>query len=140
MATDLGYQVNTQYPTVEFLGGTQTQDVVAVGITTNGHGVYLEFRIPRSQYNAQQVKDYATGYTGTVEQFFAIPGIVDEQWSQQPNAGGNLVDTLTFTVQSDSGNSAATFSLPLAQATTDAVTKQAAALRSELNSAETGSS
>lgn len=138
MAVDLGYDVVTQYPTVQFLGGTQTQDVVAVGITTRGHNVYVEFNIPRNIYSAQEVKNYATGYTGSVEQFFEVPGVTGVSWSQQPNASGNLVPTLTFTVESTSGLSAATFSVPLASATDTLVKTRAAALRKELNDAESG--
>lgn len=136
MAVDLAYDVVTQYPTVQFLGGQQTQDVIAVGITTRGHGVYVQFDIPRRIYSAQELKNYATGYTGSVEQFFEIPGITGIAWSQQPNAGGNLVAVLTFTVESTSGISAATFTVPLASATDTLVKQQASKLRAELNASE----
>jgi hypothetical protein len=114
-SVDLGYTVVTQYPTTEFLGGTNTQDVTAVGILTNGHGVYIEFRIPDSQYTAALGKDYAIGYTGTVEQEFLLPGVVGVSWSQEPNAQDQLVDMIEVTVQSDSGNSQAVVSFPLSQ-------------------------
>ena len=136
MAVDLTYDVVAQYPTVQFLGGTQTQDVVAVGIVTRGHQVYVEFNIPRNIYSAQEVKNYSTGYTGSVEQFFEVPGVTGVAWSQQPNASGNLIPTLTFTVESTSGLSAATFSVPLASATDTLVKARATALRKELNDAE----
>ena len=35
------FTVVTQYPTVEYLGGTQTRDVVAVGYTTKPSGIYF---------------------------------------------------------------------------------------------------
>lgn len=140
MAVDLGFDVVTQYPTVEFLGGTQTRDVVAVGIVTRGHQVYVEFNIPRNIYNAQAVKNYATGYTGSVEQFFEVPHITGVVWSQEPNASGNLIPTLTFTVSSTSGLSAATFSVPLASATDTLVKARAAALHKELDSSEASGS
>lgn len=136
MAVDLGYDVVTQYPTVQFIGGTQTQDVVAVGIVTRGHQVYVEFNIPRNIYSAQEVKNYATGYTGSVEQFFEVPGVTGVAWSQAPNSSGNLIPTLTFTVESTSGLSAATFAVPLASATDTLVKTRAAALRKELNDSE----
>lgn len=136
MADNLNYTVDTQYPTVEFLGGTQTRDVVAVGITTQGHGVYMEFRIPQTLYSAKQVKAYATGYTGSIESQFDIQGVAGLQWSQQPNASGELQDVWTYTVTSSTGNSAATFTLPIGQATTDNVTKKVNALASQLNQAE----
>lgn len=113
MAVDLHYTVETQYPTVEFLGGTQTRDVVAVGITTRGHGVYLEFRLPVSTYSAALVKSYGTGYTGTIEQAFDFPGVGGVSWGQSPDASGELKDQITYTVVSDSGNSSAQVTLPL---------------------------
>ena len=136
--SNLGYTVVTQYPTVNFLGGTQTQDAIAVGIITNQSSIYLEFRIPKGVYSATQVKDYSIGYTGTVESAAEAPGVVGVVWSQQPNAAQELTDYLTFTVQSDSGNSSATFMLPMAQVSYANAAKQASALIAQLNDAENG--
>jgi hypothetical protein len=128
--------VVTQYPDVELIGGTQTQNVTAVGIVTAPHGVYLEFRIPDSIYNATQVNDYATGYSGTVEQEFSLPGVVGVTWGQTANAAGLLVDQLQIYVQSDSGNSQGSVTLPLADIGTDESNNQIAALLASLNEAE----
>ena len=99
------YTVVTQYPTVEFLGGTQTRDVTAVGIVTIPHNIYTEFRIPDSIYNATQVKDYATAYSIALEALFAVHGVIGVSWGQGPAASGELLDLYTVFVQSDSGNS-----------------------------------
>lgn len=139
MAVDLGYQVQTQYPTTEFLGGTQTRDVTAVGITTNGHGVYIEFRIPDNVYSAAQVKDYAIGYTGTIEQVFEWPGVGGASWSQVPTPSGELADQITLTVQSDSGNSAANLVTPLGTLSEQSTAPKVAKLVKALNDAEAGS-
>jgi hypothetical protein len=136
MAVDLTYVVQTQYPTVNFLGGTQTQDAVAVGITTNGHGIYIEFRIPRSIYNATQVKDYSIGYTGTVESIAGVAGVAGVVWSQQPNAAGELTDYLTLTVVSDSGNSSANLAVPASQWDPTDVSPLVSKLVTQLNDAE----
>jgi len=133
---DLTYQILTQYPTTEFLGGTQTRDVTAVGILTNGHGVYIEFRIPDSLYSTTQVKDYSIGYTGTVEQEFLLPGVVGVSWSQEPNAQDDLVDMIEVTVQSTSGNSQGRVSFPLSQIGLAATNKLIAAKLAALNGAE----
>jgi hypothetical protein len=136
VAVDLAYTVQTQYPTVIFLGGTQTQDAMAVGIITNGHGIYLEFRIPRTTYSAAQVKSFATGYTGTVEAVAGIAGVAGVAWSQIPDATGQLADVLTLTVESDSGNSSATLTIHTKDWTPHAAGPKVTALIAQLNEAE----
>lgn len=136
VVTDLKYSVVTQYPTVEFLGGTKTQDVIAVGIITDGSGIYVEFRIPANLYSTQQVKNYATGYTGTVESVAGIAGVVGAVWSQQPNAANELVDYLTLTVTSDSGNSQANLLVPESQWAASLVQPKVTKLIGQLNASE----
>ena len=46
------FSVVTQYPTVEYLGGTQTRDVIAVVYTLKLSGLYFEARIPAADYTA----------------------------------------------------------------------------------------
>lgn len=130
------FTVVTQSPDTEYIGGTQTRQVTTVGITTKPHGVYIEFRIPKTVYSTAQVHDYALGYSGTVEGLFAINGVVGVSWSQQPTAGGQLQDVLTITVQSTSGDSTDQFTLPLADATSAAVKAKAAAAIKQLDAAE----
>lgn len=139
MATeDLGFTIVTQYPTVEFLGGTQTRDVTAVGFTTNGHGVYYEARIPNAIYSPQQVFDYATGYTGTIEQVFNWNGVIGASWSQQPNANDELADFLTLTVSSTSGNSTAQITIPFTDLGVAAGVNKVTALHHNLDLTEAG--
>lgn len=130
------FTVVTQSPGTEYVGGTQTRDVVTVGITTKPHGVYVEFRIPKNVYSAAQVHDYALGYSGTIEALFGITGVVGVAWSQQPTAAGQLQDIITVTVQSSSGDSTDQFTLPLSDITTAAVSKKAAASIKVLDAAE----
>jgi hypothetical protein len=136
VAVDLRYSVETQYPTVEFLGGTQTRDVVAVGITTKGHGVYIEFRIPVTTYTPDNVKSNAIGYTGTIENAFTFPGVQGVSWGQSPDAAGELVDQITYTVVSDSGNSSAQLTLPLSGIGTSGQISKLKNLLASLNESE----
>lgn len=129
--TDLKYSIVGQRPDTEFLGGTQTRDVVAVGVLTEGHGIYFETRIPASIYSSAQVKDYATGYTGTIESIASIPSVAGVQWTQVVTASQELQDALILTVTSDSGNSQAQITLldtywavSLAQPKVNALVKQ----------------
>lgn len=136
MAINTNFTVVTQYPTVEFLGGTQTRDVTAVGYITAGHGVYFEARIPQTVYSAAQVKDYGIGYSGTIEQVFEWTGVVGCVWSQTPNAANVLVDQLTLTVQSASGNSQANHTILLTDIGFPAGEPAIEKLYNELNTAE----
>lgn len=111
MSVDLGYRVIRQFPVIETHGASGTENATAVGIETNGHGVYLEFRIPDKYFSAAQVKAYATGYTGTVEQMFDIPGVIGLQWYQDQTPSNQLGDFALVTVETESGDSQGTFSV-----------------------------
>lgn len=129
------YTVVVQYPGVVFLGGTQTQEVMFVGITTKPHGVYLEFPIPRAIYSPTQVADYALGYSGTVESIFTVSGVAGLEWVQTPNAG-NLESSMAITVQSDSGNSTAETTVPFGNLGTQTVAPIVKKLVASLNASE----
>jgi hypothetical protein len=132
----LTFTVVTQYPDVEFLGGTQTRDVTAVGYITDFQAVYFEARIPQTIYSAQQVEDYGTGYTGTILQVWNWAGVVGEAWGQRPTAGQQLQDFVILTVASDSGNSQSNITLPLTDLGVAAGVDAVTALHFELNAAE----
>lgn len=130
------YTVVTQYPTLEFLGGTQTQDVMAVGYRTAAHQVYFEVRIPRSVYNAQQVKDYGIAFSATVESVFINANVIGAEWTQTPTPAGELADNIVATVQSDSGNSTAQYVIPFSQLAPAFFTQPLENLIATLNDAE----
>jgi hypothetical protein len=101
------FDVVTQYPTLEFLGGTQTQDVMAIGYRTATHGVYFEVRIPKKGYTTANVHSTGMGYTSLVEGLFFNDNVIGVEWTQIPTANGELMDAYVVTVASDSGNSTA---------------------------------
>lgn len=135
MTVDLGFQVQAQYPGVVFLGGTQTQEVMFIGITTTGHLIYFEFPIPKNIYTEAEVRRQATGYTGTVEDIFTVPGVVGEQWIQQPS-NGQLLSAMIITVQSDSGNSTGEVTVPFKKLDPAVVQKLVTPLIASLNASE----
>lgn len=106
------YRIATQYPTVEFLGGTQTRQVMAVGVFTVPSNIYFEFRIPRADYKADIVAQEAEGYSASLEADMQDPNIADITWFQSQQADGYLVDMATVYVVSDSGNSTANVDVP----------------------------
>lgn len=130
------YSIVAQYPTTEFLGGTQTRDVMAVGMRTRPSDIYFEFRLPRADYNARNVADSANGFSIILEQLTTITGVSGIQWIQQPTDAGQLRDALIVSVESDSGDSASSFVEPFARLTRKDVADRAGKLRAELNAAE----
>jgi hypothetical protein len=133
-----GYSIVTQYPTVEYLGGTQTKDVMAVGVRTNDHGVYFEFRLDKKAYTAANVKSDANGYTIVYELLFDIDGVTDVEWSQQPTAAGELQDHVTVYFTSSSGNSSSFIDFPYSRFTQDIISAAVGKARAVLDDAESG--
>ena len=130
------YTVLYQYPTVEFLGGTQTRDVMAVGYQTSPHNVVFEARIPKADYTAAEVASFGIGYSGEIEDVFTIPGVVDATWAQVANAAGFLIDELVLSVESTSGNSSATLTVSFGQMAKETLAPRVAALREKLDEVE----
>ncbi len=130
------FDVITQYPTLEFLGGTQTQDAMAVGYRSKKYGVYFEVRIPRKGYTSANVNSTGIGYTGTIDAVMDATGVIGGEWTQTPTASGELRDNIVLTVQSDSGNSTAQLVIPFAGLAPELTNPKVAALRKTLNAAE----
>lgn len=105
MATD--FSVVEQRPGLQAIGGTQTQDVVFVGILTNPSGIYVEFPVLQKGYSAEIVDGAALGWATIAETLAAQPNVVGVQWTQLVNAANQLVSAWVITVASTSGNSAA---------------------------------
>lgn len=102
---------------VEFLGGSQTRAVIVTGIRTKPSGIYLEVRVPRSsfdKYGAQVVNAAALGMANIFETLAKQPYIAGVQWGQAADHG-QLQDVAILTVESSSGDSQATLTIPVVQ-------------------------
>lgn len=130
------YRIGLQYPDVEFLGGTQTRPVMAVGVFTNPHNVYFEMRIPKTDYKAATVATYAEQYAANIEVAFQNPNVADIVWFQDQRADGYLVDMATVYVTSDSGNSTGTLDVLFGQLDLRYLDPKITALVATLNQAE----
>lgn len=130
------YTIVTQYPDVEVLGGTKTQDVQRFGVVTGGHGVYFESSLPRKDATTKNIHDQANGFTIVYELLFTIPGVADVQWTQEPTAGGLLQDHVIVYVESTSGNSSAPLDFPYSQFNQDTIAPKVKALRASLDATE----
>lgn len=136
MAAD--YTIVTQYETVEFLGGTQTRPVIAVGVRTTDHGIYFETRIDKADYTATVAKENAHGFTIIYEMLFDIPGVTDVEWAQEPNTAGILQDHVIVYVESTSGASSQSIDVPYSKFTQDYVAGKVRAIRAQMDEAEAG--
>jgi len=121
---------------VEYVGGTQTRNVVAVSAISKPHGVYFEFRIPRADLATHQPATLAEAYGGVVEDIFKNPNAVGAEWAQTVNAAGLLQDEMVIYVQSDSGNSSASFTLSFYALDPARVSGLVDALAAQLNALE----
>lgn len=132
------YKIGPQYETTEYLGGTQTRPVIAVGVTTTLHNVYFEFRIPKKNYNSGNVRNFAAGYTAQYNLLFTIPGVVDAEWTQEPTIAGQLEDHVIIYFRSTSGDSSASVDIPYSHWTYDYAKARVEHAREGLDAAETG--
>jgi hypothetical protein len=134
MATN--YVVVTQYPGIDVIGGSQTQDVVFVGINTVPHDTYIEFPVIQSVYSAGIVKAAAIGWAQIIEAVWDEDWVVGVQWTQVVNASNQLVSSVIITVTSSSGNSTAQLTVPISQLGPQLHQPQITALHGQLDDAE----
>jgi hypothetical protein len=107
------YAIVTQYPGIDSLGGTQTQDVIFVGINARpgtAQETYVEFPVPTNQYPAL-VEATALGWAAIVQGIWSNEWVVGLQWTQLVNASNNLVTAWIIAVTSTTGNSTGTVTI-----------------------------
>lgn len=134
MATS--FSVVTQYPGIDVLGGTQTQDVVFVGINTIPNGTYIEFPVPQSVYSSGVVNAAAIGWATIIETVWTEEWVAGVQWTQVVNAANQLVSSVVITVTSSSGNSAGQLTVAISQLGPKLHQPQITALHDELDASE----
>lgn len=130
------YQIVTQYPDVQVLGGSKTQDVQTIGVVTSPNSVYFETSVPLAQATTSNLKYTAQSYRDIYELLFTFPGVSAVQWYQQPNDSGLLVDHVRIYVTSTSGNSTSVIDIPYSQLGEYEDGKKIAALRASLDATE----
>lgn len=111
------WQFVTSFEDVEFLGGSQTRDVLVTGIRTKPSGIYLEVRVPLDLFKregAQVVNAAALGWANIFETLARQPYVAGVQWGQE-SLNGQLQDVAVITVASTSGDSQATLTVPIVQ-------------------------
>lgn len=105
----------TSYEDTEFLGGSNTRDVLVTGIRTKPSGIYIEVRVPLAlfqQDGAQVVNAAALGWATIFETLARQPYVAGVQWGQE-STNGMLQDVAIITVASTSGNSQASLTVPV---------------------------
>jgi hypothetical protein len=132
------YEIIRQYETWEHLGGTQGRAVIAVGVRTAAHGDYFEFRIPKADYKPAIVQANARGYTIVYSLLYAIPGVRDVEWAQEPTNAGDLEDHVIVYFVSTSGQSDASIDFPYSQFSQDYIAARVGHAIAGLDAAEAG--
>ena len=134
------YAIIGQWPTTELQGGTNVIPVKEFAVTTKPDGLYFQFRRPQSQLGkldasgqAALVHSVAEQLATRIEDVFNLPAVTWIDYTQDTNPGGQLLDNMIVYVQSDSGNSQGTITIPLAEIgpgtyTTSRVDKEVEAL------------
>lgn len=124
----------------ELQGGNTVVPVQDFAVQTKPSGIYFEFRRPVSQLQKLDaagrvalINDVAGQLATRIEEVMSEPAVTWMTYSQPTNAAGQLLDVLTVYVQSDSGNSQGTITIPLADIgpgkyTTSRVNAEVAAL------------
>jgi hypothetical protein len=124
------------YPTVEFLGGSRTRDVMAVGYATTPHGVPFEVRLRKPDYLAGDALAAALAPQTIIETLFQFEPVADVDWSTVSSPRGALRDEVTIYVTSTSGESQDTLSVPVTELGPKLHEPQINALRAQLDKQE----
>jgi hypothetical protein len=130
------YTIVTQYPGIDVLGGTQTQDVVYIGFVTIPNGTYAEAPVNALGYSATTVALTAESWANAIEEVWDHPFVVGVQWTEVVNQSNQLVPSVIVTVSSSSGDSAAQVTIPMAKLPANAYGGQIDNLHSQLDAAE----
>lgn len=132
------YHVVSSYEDVEFLGGSATQDVIVTGIRTIPSNIYVEARVPKHTFDTigpQAVNVAATAWATLFEELVRNSNVAGVSWGQQ-SSGGQLEDVAIFTVVSDSGNSSAQLTVPIAKISPQGVVPGLTKLAKQLTETE----
>jgi hypothetical protein len=132
------WQFETSYEDVEFLGGNKTREVLVTGIRTKPSGIYVEVRVPKAiftKYGAASVNDPAGAWATIFETIARMSHVAGVQWGQE-SKNGMLEDVAIVTVESDSGESEATVTVPIAKIGPNVTIPEVAKLNKQLNALE----
>lgn len=107
--------------TTEQSPGGPTVQVQEFGYYTQPSNIYFQFRRPTSQLQKLSTADrksliasVADQLATRIEEVAALDNVETLAYSQPANAAGQLLDIMTVYVESDSGNSDGTVTIPLA--------------------------
>jgi len=99
------FQVVRQYPDTEYLGGTQTRPVTAVGYRTIPYNIYFESRIPDASYNQTEVDNTGKVNSEPLIAVRALTNVTDVEWTQVTRPSGYVEDEIIVYYRTPTGNS-----------------------------------
>lgn len=130
------FDVVAQRPTTQFIGGTQTKDVVFVGIVTKPSNIYVGFYVPQKGYGESVVNAAALSWSTVFETVAGLTGVSGVQWAELQNDSGYLYPAVIITVSSTSGDSSIPLTVPVYQLGPQDHQPQILALRKKLDQTE----
>ena len=130
------YQIVTQRPNTQYIGGTTTVAGMSVGFVTKPNGVYAEVFVPNTDYNTGEVNAAVMGMALIMEELFSFDDASGVAWSQRVNDSNLLVDQVTIYVESDSGNSTGSLTVDVVNLGPQLHKPQLDALKATLNATE----
>lgn len=115
------YTILGSSATTELQGGNTIVPVQEFAVQTKPSGVYFQFRRPTAQLakldqeaRNELIASVADQLATRIEEVMAEDAVLAITYSQPTNAAGQLLDTMTIYVQSDTGNSQGIVTVPLA--------------------------
>lgn len=130
------YVIKGQYPDVEVVGPSKTQNVQVIQAQTTEHNVYFETSLPRNIATTANIKLQVNGLATHFEQLFDIAGVADVQWAQEATPAGLLEDHVIVFVSSTSGESQGQLDFPYSRFANDIISAAVANLRAGLDATE----
>lgn len=130
------YRILATRPNTQLVGGTQTQQGVSIGFVTIPNGVYAEVFVAQQPQLALIGRAAVLGYADILNTLFTVDWVSAVAWSQRVNASNLLIDQVTITVVSSSGNSTDVLTVDVDQLGPQLHGPQILALHNQLDSLE----
>lgn len=130
------YQIVTQRPNTQYIGGTNTVPGMSVGFVTKPNSVYGEVFVDQVDYAAGVTGGAVLSLAEILEELFTFDGATGVSWSQRVNDSNLLVDQVTIYVTSDSGNSTGSLTVDIVNLGPQLHKPQLDALRKTMNDLE----
>jgi hypothetical protein len=122
--------------TILVQSGGNVVDAATISAVDGIYGIYFEFTIPKTQWQAQIIQVSASDYASYIQQIGQHDHVTAAFYASDTNAAGLLVDTLVVVVETDDGESSAEVIIPFSMLNTPAAFARIDAAYNQLVSIE----